>query len=181
MEYFNIRYECNDAKDDYSAQLKKGEATGGLFPSWMSSEEIDHVEDINEQGQGDDFGDDDGIDDEDYGVNKYTTMGPKGRLIKAQMDATENSVKNAGWLDSSPDGLAKINISPIQPEVTQPGSKWKITVQDKRQEIITERNTHLSTTTANSRSHSTNVTENEVKIVDQSYLRHDFKAKDKAT
>jgi hypothetical protein len=59
--------------------------------------------------------------------------------------------------------------------VTQPGSKWKITVQDKRQEIITERNTHLSTTTANSRYHSTNVTENEVKIVDQSYLRHDFK------
>jgi len=32
---FNIRYECNDARDDYSTQLKKGATTGDIFPQWM--------------------------------------------------------------------------------------------------------------------------------------------------
>jgi len=38
MKNFNIRYECNDARDDYFAQFKKGNSEGGLFPQWMNSD-----------------------------------------------------------------------------------------------------------------------------------------------
>ena len=40
MKNFNLRYECNDARDDFSAQLKKGNSSGGVFKQWMSSEDI---------------------------------------------------------------------------------------------------------------------------------------------
>lgn len=32
MQYFNIRYECNDARDDYSTQQRKGDVVDGAFP-----------------------------------------------------------------------------------------------------------------------------------------------------
>jgi hypothetical protein len=44
MKYFNIRYECNDARDDYSTQLKKGD---GVFPQWMTSDTLDDLDDID--------------------------------------------------------------------------------------------------------------------------------------
>ena len=31
MDNFNLRYECNDARDDYSAQLRK-KNQDGIFP-----------------------------------------------------------------------------------------------------------------------------------------------------
>ena len=31
MKNFNLRYECNDAWDDFSVQLKKGNSSGGVF------------------------------------------------------------------------------------------------------------------------------------------------------
>ena len=37
MKNFNLRYECIDARDDYSAQLQD-ETNSGLFPSWASSD-----------------------------------------------------------------------------------------------------------------------------------------------
>ena len=44
MKNFNVRYECNDARDDYSAQLKKGNSEGGLFPQWMNSDIINSLD-----------------------------------------------------------------------------------------------------------------------------------------
>ena len=67
MDNFNVRYECNDARDDFSTQQKKGQS--GMFPQWMTTEVIDEIDDFNVNGHGDDFGDDEGLDNEDYGVN----------------------------------------------------------------------------------------------------------------
>jgi len=72
MDNFNIRYECNDARDDFSTQLKKGTELGGIFPSWLTTTA---VENIDESNCGDDFGNGEGDNDEDYGINKYTTPG----------------------------------------------------------------------------------------------------------
>jgi len=38
MKFFNIRYECNDARDDYSALLKQRNVTDGVFPHWFTSD-----------------------------------------------------------------------------------------------------------------------------------------------
>jgi hypothetical protein len=54
MKYFNVRYECLDARDDYAAQMKKGENVG-IFSNWdvydnLNSDILDHT-----SFEGDDF------------------------------------------------------------------------------------------------------------------------------
>ena len=46
MKYFNVQYECLDARDDYAAQMKKGENVG-IFSNWdiydsLNSDILDH-------------------------------------------------------------------------------------------------------------------------------------------
>ena len=176
MDNFNIRYECNDARDDYSAQLKNGSCPDGIFPNWLSSEVVEDIESANEEYQGDDFGDGDGDDNEEYGINKYSSLGPHGKLIQAQMDAAENSVRNAGWLDDSPDGLGPIVTTPLEPSITQPGCKWKAIIQEKRQEIVNERSTHIPNNNKVHKHTHSDPNENNVTLVDRSYLCSDFKA-----
>ena len=42
MKFFNIRYECNDARDDYSKFLKQQNATDGVFPHWFRADDNDN-------------------------------------------------------------------------------------------------------------------------------------------
>jgi len=174
MDNFNLRYECNDARDDYSAQLKRDDSANNILPGWMSSDATTEWEGFDETEE---FTNSDCIGQEDYGINKYTSLGPHGQIIKAQMDAAENSVKSAGWLDDSPDGVNLVDMDVFHPLVNQPGSKWKAVVQEKRQEILTERNIHMSDTPTSKSKNNNVLGQNNVMLVDQSYLRHDFKAK----
>jgi hypothetical protein len=57
MDNFNLRYECLDARDDYSAQLRQGAVLDGTCPQFMTSDMISHLDDDNIQNGGD-FGDD---------------------------------------------------------------------------------------------------------------------------
>jgi hypothetical protein len=55
MKYFNIRYECNDARDDYSKLLKEKTKSGGVFPHWFNAaNDGDFDDDLNDD-QGDYF------------------------------------------------------------------------------------------------------------------------------
>jgi len=154
MANFNIRYECNDARDDFSTQMKGGKASGGMFPQWMTTEVTDEIDDFNVNGHGDDFGDDSGPDD-DYGVSKYSALGHNGAKSKAEMEAAENSVKGAGWLDESPDGLYEVDTEPLVPEIAQSSRQWKAAVQDKRQEALAERNKNIPKIPARHMQHQT--------------------------
>ena len=60
------------------------------------------------------------------------------------MDATENVVRNMGWLDECPDGKLEINTTPLHLENDQTASQWKSVVQRKRQELPHERGHHAS-------------------------------------
>src|SRR6266567_8887681 len=87
IKNFNVRYECNDARDDYSAQLKKGNSEGGLFPQWMNFDIINSL-DEDDHLEGADFGDHEPDDGDDYGVNKYTTLGRLGKLRQQELEET---------------------------------------------------------------------------------------------
>src|SRR5438046_133573 len=176
MENFNLRYECADARDDFSAQLKKGKGNGGMFPQWMTTDVMEDIDECNRNAHGDDFGDDEGPEDMDYGVNKYLTLGPHGAAHKAQMDAAESSVRGAGWLDDSPDGLYSMPKNFLEPEIDQPSARWKASVQAKRQEILAEKSKHMTSTTS---SRQADLNADNVTVVDQSYLTAGFKAKSK--
>ncbi|KDR67901.1 hypothetical protein GALMADRAFT_42495, partial [Galerina marginata CBS 339.88] len=173
MKHFNVRYECNDARDDYSAQLKKGNADGGLFPQWMNSDVINGLNDDNDF-QGADFGDDEPDDDKDFDENKYSKLGRLGKLRHQEMEETRIGVTEAGWLDDSPDGLSKISKIPVKPTISQKGSKWKASIEDQKQKILSERGKNIP---VKSGKNIQDPNENNVQVVDRSYLQKSFKAK----
>jgi ATP-dependent exoDNAse (exonuclease V), alpha subunit - helicase superfamily I member len=177
MANFNLRYECNDARDDFSAQLKSGNTSANV-PQWMQTGmgDIDDVGEIDDIKQGDDFGDDEDLEDKDYGINKYSELSPYGKILKSQMVAAENSIRNAGWLDDSPDGLYPTVTQPLKPDIDQSGSQWKVAVQNKRQEVLANRRVNIPKQKKNFNSSFHDPNENDVKVVDQSYLRRNFKA-----
>ena len=135
MDNFNIRYECNDARDDFSAQMKQAMPASELSMQYPTLEDFS----VLEYRQGDDFGDDEGEENINYGVNCYTVLGPHGKVIQAQMNATENCLRNAGWLDESPDGMNLFDTNPFRPDVMLTAEKWKAIVQDRRQNVLMER------------------------------------------
>ena len=94
MQYFNIRYECNDARDDYSAQLKKGDVSGGTFP-WLSPDTVDDLDDINAYDQGDDFGEDQN--DEEYDTSKYAGLSKTGKSNQDEMETTKIAIYRS-WM-----------------------------------------------------------------------------------
>ena len=175
MKNFNIRYECNDARDDYSAQLKRGDTSGG---SWMTSEMLDDLDDIDPNDQGADFGDEN-HEDEEYGTNKYAGLGKIGKSNQDEMDATRIGVKEAGWLDDSPNGLDEIDKEPIQPTISKSSNGWKTAVSDLRQKILGEKNKNIPINKSSTKA-GIDPNENNVKVVDQEYLTKDFKARSKA-
>ena len=85
MDYFNIRYECNDARDDYATQLKQNNATG-LFSKWISTNEANDLNDYDSEDDFDIFDDDNNI-TQDFITNPYV------RKEKAEMNAAQASVK----------------------------------------------------------------------------------------
>ena len=178
MQYFNIRYECNDARDDYSTQLKKGDVVNGAFPQWMSSEILDNLDDTDPYDEGADFGDDNDDDDEHI-ANKYSGLGRNGKSKQDEMDATRIGIKEAGWLDDSPNGIAEIDKDPVQPKHKKSAAQWKAAVNHLRQEVLAERNKNIPVNKASHKS-AVDPNENDIKIVDQKYLTKDFKAKSKA-
>jgi len=176
MNYFNLRYECLDARDDFSAQLKKGKELNGIYPHWLSGNTADDMGEIDQ----DDF--DDNVDfvqdidsDGSFSVNPYSTYGRNGLIIKAQMEAAEICMNNSGWLEKSPDGLLPIDTHAFKPDLVQSAIKWKAVVQQKKVDIITERNQHGDSRNVRYQQQDPNAYD--VKIIDQSYLTSTFKAK----
>jgi hypothetical protein len=175
MKYFNIKYECLDARDDYSAQMKKNDQIG--FTSW-----IDNPDEMAHTGQleGDDDYDHKFEPETDQDITGLTMPGQTGKRRNAKMKIMEDVLINAGWLDKSPDGLLDLgDLQPIQPSVSQNGSKWKAEVQKKKQNIIDEKSQHMSKTTKSKHSYTRDPLANDVQIVDKSYLSKKFRASDK--
>ena len=87
MRFFNICYECNDARDDHSKLLKQQNATDGVFPHWFRADDNDNFD-------GDDF--DDGG---DVAVHEWTLqkLNLKSYHLHSGMQLFKKSV-NRLWL-----------------------------------------------------------------------------------
>jgi hypothetical protein len=137
MKNFNLRYECLDARDDYSAKLKDKKLESGIFPSWASSEvlkDLDHNTflEYNDDGPIDEF------------TEESTYLEPTVRHLKKleEMNHIENVIQNAGWLNKCPQEIEKIDTG-IELEVNIPGSKWASIVKSAKDAILTEQGKHL--------------------------------------
>ena len=85
-----------------------------------------------------------------------------------------------GWTNKSPNGLEQIDKAPLAviPECMPNGLKWKALIEEKRQEVLAERNQHIPS--KSSFKIKTDPNENDVKIIDRSYLQKSFRTKSAA-
>ena len=118
MSNFNLRYECLDARDDYSAQMKDNNKEGNKF--WETSENNPLDQEYTDWKDN----------DEDLNDEMYLTGSCRQNNAKEEeMRHVEQVVAGAGWLDNSPDGINKINLDGITPTVDNSGSQWSSLIQ----------------------------------------------------
>jgi hypothetical protein len=165
MKYFNVRYECLDARDDFAAQMKKGEHIG-IFSNWDIYENLEV--DIVHQS----LADGDNFDCNQDVIDDPHKTGPVTDKRNKDMAKVEQIMHTAGWFDVSPNGPADVgDLTPVVPAYVQSGSDWKAAVQNKRQEVLEERHKNLPTHRDESVTlHRHKNATNHVKIVDKAYL-----------
>src|ERR1700759_4918050 len=171
MKFFNIRYKCLDARDDYSKLLKQKNVTGGVFPHWFSSDDNSNFNE-DDCGDGADF-----TVHEEHEADQYTSIGKKGHQRIEQMAEIQKIVTSAGWLDQCTDGPPLKTFTEIEPEELPP-SQWDAAVQEQRQQILSERNKALPAQSGRKSGKDPN--QNDVRIVDRSYFQKNFKAQTEA-
>ncbi|EDQ98417.1 uncharacterized protein LACBIDRAFT_302382 [Laccaria bicolor S238N-H82] len=103
MNNFNIKYECNDARDDYSAQMKKKGEREGILSSWDDTGgELDaNFPDFGEDGPLD-------IDESLYMLGDPNSI---NNQKLHEMNRIENVVQNAGWLDPCIGNIDPVDVN----------------------------------------------------------------------
>jgi hypothetical protein len=172
MKYFNLRYECLDARDDYSAKRDK-ENSEDICYQWATSDTLDQLDDMHyseKANSGADFNTNAYSDGDD---GTFSELGANARNRRDAMLSAERIMKTSGWLDKCEDGLPDVgSLDPVKPSVNQPAKLWRAAVLAKRQEILEERLQHLPTNTSASKiKHKPN----EVKLVNKKYIDRMFK------
>ncbi|CAA7270635.1 unnamed protein product [Cyclocybe aegerita] len=170
---FNLRYECNDSRDDYSAKLKKDSLTTGLMSSWMTDEEVHKLDDTkgimeyNDDGPVIDF-------DED---NFLPDLLNEDSYCEKEMADIQKVITDIGWL-SKLKNLSPIDISSIQLQDIIPSTKWNIIVATAKQLILRKRNEHLPSSSSKSEDiEAGDGYVDEVVVSPMSYIDKKFKAK----
>src|ERR1700729_4261878 len=105
LRFFNICYECNDARDDYSKLWQQQNATDGVFPHWFRADDNDNFDGDNYNDSGDIMV------HEEYEADQYTSVGKKGQQRLEQMAEIQKIVTSAGWLDQCPDGPPSMDFT----------------------------------------------------------------------
>ena len=100
MKYFNVRYECLDARDDYAAQMKKGDNVG-IFSNWDIYDNLDSDLVNYNSFEGDDF-------TCDVNMVNVDDIGPKTEKRNRDMSHVEQIMQDAGWFEKSPNGPADV-------------------------------------------------------------------------
>jgi len=168
MKYFNVRYECLDARDDFSAKRDK-EGDDYICYQWATLDILTELDDLHDSEQamsGADFGS--GEDENE--VNTLMTLGNRGRSKRNEMLAAERTMKHAGWLDDCMDGPPDVgSLEPVEPEFNQPAKAWRAIVLAKKQEILDQRSKHLPAN-CSTKSKTKGFKPNMVEVVDRSSI-----------
>ena len=169
MRNFNMRYECLDARDDYRAQMmKEGDSISGSYDKTDGEDAVDEFPDVSP-----------GIVEFDDVPANPLDSGPNHKKRAKEMETIRQMMTSMGWVD--PVSAVPPGQSPqlFAPEKRIPGHAWQQEIEMLKQKVQEKKNqyylpanpvdvTQLSRTF--DKPHAVNV----VKIVDKSYLEHDF-------
>ncbi|KAJ7758179.1 hypothetical protein DFH07DRAFT_958524 [Mycena maculata] len=134
MRNFNVRYECNDARDDHFAQMKKkmaeAQAAGrSLFPPGFMGFKDKFKEDLNEFDYGSDDDEIDEIDEDDQ-------KGPRTVQYLAEAKSMREIMQTSGWLDALPGGdLSIVDVDRVLPPYKL-RTEWTNIVKHQRAALI---------------------------------------------
>ena len=141
MKFFNVRYECLDAHNDYSANRDK-EDQDKIKYQWATSDTLSAH--YAEAYSGADFNMDKTHDT--YDEELFDIPGKKCKSRREAMALAARTMHISGWLDPSPDGLPDVgSLIPMVPEFDQSGKLWRAAVLAKKQEILHEKTKHMPT------------------------------------
>ena len=134
MKNFNIKYECNDARDDYSAEMKKKGVKENIFGSWDDrGGELDpNFSSIDEDIPLD-------VDEALYMLGNPDSI---NNQKLHEMNRIENVVKNAGWLDSCIGNIDPVDVN-FKPAEERSGSQWNVLVQSLKKLFVATRSKNL--------------------------------------
>ena len=180
MRFFHIRYECNDARDDFSAMRKQAER-GGRYPMNMSEEDMNEIETQGYIFDGEAVGTD--KENELVNGNDWNQDGDAEILRKSRVATVENIMNKAGWMDRMQlnDGYQMPKIPKrLKPEKPKDGLNWKTLLDKLRQDILEGRAAEAGQKKESSTGQlPVNDEVNKVKLVNKEYfLSKDFEIKD---
>ena len=169
MDNFNLRYECLDERDDYHAILKR---QSKLKESKASSLFQDQYDDDCDLGVTSNF-------EEDFGDQKI--LGPNAIRKAQQMIEAEAMMIKAGWLDAKDYIGLGLNVREFHPAICKTASQWKALVKEHRKNVLNEKKSHYSSTTAaiqKGKTKGLESSESAVKLLPSEYFMHNFKIKE---
>jgi hypothetical protein len=173
MRNFNLKYECNDARDDYSAKLKKDKKQP-FIGSWATDETLKDLDASNgNQYEGD-------VDVEAAYEEALMTIDPHSSYFRKieSMNKIERIVRGLGWLDTL-SGQSPVLDKAFQPDEDQSGSQWAAVVQTAKKQILAIKTKDIPSSQHQGDSNDKHV--NEVVISDMSYIDKHFQAKQEAS
>lgn len=141
MKYFAVRYECLDARDDYSAKRDK-ENEDNISYQWATPDMMTFLDDshLRDTIEGAEMT----FEDQQAEEDGLGVLGRQGKFLRDGMAAAERTMIMAGWLDGCVDGLPDVGeVQPIQPEADQSAKQWRVAVLARKQDILNERNKNL--------------------------------------
>ena len=170
MKNFNIRYECLDARDDYRAQLKKGDSQ-----AFIGS--CDKADDDDDDDDDDDGNDDpkapSAIEFDDTPID-LLSIGPRHSKRLKEMEMINQVLSSMGWTEPT---QVDWQVPGFWPEKIFPGNGWEKEVEKQKEAILEKKNEHNK---ANPSSHGSLMQTpikhipDVVKVIDKSYLEKKF-------
>ena len=132
MKFFNLRYECLDAQDNFHAELINGE--NGYSFGEMDNDiynERSHLDDIKDNEE-DEL---DGYNHDHIHIGRF--IGKATKTMFSKMESMENIMKASGWFDKSPDGLPNLgNLDHVEPSIQLSSKEWQNKINEKRQQLL---------------------------------------------
>ncbi|KAJ6549429.1 hypothetical protein DFH09DRAFT_926166, partial [Mycena vulgaris] len=137
MNNFNIRYECNDARDDHYAQLKRKtkEARRNQQSAYLGDEDDDlnDFDGVNEDIEADENGD--GPD--------YSVPGPLHRAQARKMNKMKEMMTQAEWLKDLPVAERGQEVRQFRPDEILSPSRWRAVISQLRESVLGSKLQHL--------------------------------------
>ncbi|KAJ7476502.1 hypothetical protein FB451DRAFT_1033107, partial [Mycena latifolia] len=167
MKYFNIKYECLDARDDFSAMEKKRQRAMPLFSRYLA-----------------DISDEDGMpveydyaEDEEPVSLETKIKGPKWVAMEDKMEEAEKVMQRSGWTKYM--NITGIDISRFIPEVRLTGPQWKNRVIIVKDAALATKVKHAPDKLKPRRQVKEPDSTGKVLLLDSFYFTKYFKAKEK--